>query len=324
MSDVKVTVGGATEEASRKFIDAWHRAERGEVFHGRHLAFESSDTIRYPLSMATEVLFTADPAFVLKTAGEFLASQPVLHNLVLTILHARVAHPEPGRYWLAIQSGKVVGVVLQSPLTFAATLTPMPASAVEPVVAAIAAAGIALPGVNGDAATAAHFAGHWSEQSRTGATPFQGNRLYERLEPGEATAIAGQLRRALPSERDLMIDWTRAFQIEIDESTDGTEQRVDKGLAAGELWLWDNGEPVSMAIARKPTEGVVRISGVYTPPGQRKRGYAAAFVYALSNRMRDAGFRCALYTDLANSTSNSIYRRIGYRAVAESLRYRFE
>ena len=42
MSDVKFTVGGAfEEEASRRFIDAWHRAERGETFHDRHFAFES-------------------------------------------------------------------------------------------------------------------------------------------------------------------------------------------------------------------------------------------------------------------------------------------
>ena len=47
-------------------------------------------------------------------------------------------------------------------------------------------------------------------------------------------------------------------------------------------------------------------------------------VHALSSRLRDAGYRCILYTDLANPTSNSIYRRIGYRAVAEALRYRFE
>jgi predicted transcriptional regulator len=46
MSDVKFTVGGAfEEEASRQFIDAWHRAERGETFHERHLAFESWDTL---------------------------------------------------------------------------------------------------------------------------------------------------------------------------------------------------------------------------------------------------------------------------------------
>ena len=32
MSDVKFTVGGAMEEeASRRFIDAWRRGERGEL-----------------------------------------------------------------------------------------------------------------------------------------------------------------------------------------------------------------------------------------------------------------------------------------------------
>ncbi len=42
MNDVKITVGGALEdEASRRFIGAWHRAERGETFRERHLAFES-------------------------------------------------------------------------------------------------------------------------------------------------------------------------------------------------------------------------------------------------------------------------------------------
>ena len=46
MSDVKISVGGAIEdEASRRFVDAWHRAERGETFHERHLAFESWDAL---------------------------------------------------------------------------------------------------------------------------------------------------------------------------------------------------------------------------------------------------------------------------------------
>ncbi len=46
MSNVKFTVGGAMEEeASRRFVDAWHRAERGETFHERHLAFESWDAL---------------------------------------------------------------------------------------------------------------------------------------------------------------------------------------------------------------------------------------------------------------------------------------
>ncbi len=46
MSDVKITVGGAIEEeASRRLVNAWHRAERGETFHERHLAFESWDAL---------------------------------------------------------------------------------------------------------------------------------------------------------------------------------------------------------------------------------------------------------------------------------------
>jgi predicted transcriptional regulator len=46
MSDVKITVGGALEdEASGRFVDAWHRAERGETFRERHLAFESWDAL---------------------------------------------------------------------------------------------------------------------------------------------------------------------------------------------------------------------------------------------------------------------------------------
>jgi hypothetical protein len=48
--------------------------------------------------MELKVLFSEDPGFVLRTARVFLSSQPVLHNLILSILHARVAFADPGRY----------------------------------------------------------------------------------------------------------------------------------------------------------------------------------------------------------------------------------
>ncbi len=39
MSNVKIKVGGPMEEdASRRFVNAWHRAERGESVHERHLS----------------------------------------------------------------------------------------------------------------------------------------------------------------------------------------------------------------------------------------------------------------------------------------------
>lgn len=46
MSNLKVTVGGDLEaDASRRFIDAWHRAAKGKRFRERHLAFESWDAL---------------------------------------------------------------------------------------------------------------------------------------------------------------------------------------------------------------------------------------------------------------------------------------
>jgi len=275
--------------------------------------------------MDFKVLYSEDPAFVIRRADKLLSSEPVLHNLILSILHSRVAQDEPGRYWIALRGEEAVGVVLQSPLEYAATLTPMEARAVQAIVDAIAEAGVSLPGVNGDAATAACFAGQWSERCKSAATPFQGTRLYELSELGEVPGTEGHLRQAGPGDRSLMILWTRAFQDEIGESANDTERRVDRALAAGQMWLWDqNGETTSMAVGRELSQGVVRLSGVYTPPEKRNHGYAAACVHALSRHLRDCGYRCILYTDLGNPTSNSIYRRIGYKAVAESLRYRFD
>jgi uncharacterized protein len=278
--------------------------------------------------MTVKIAFSDDPASVLNRAGKFLASQPALHNLILSILDARVAQPEPGRYWIALDGDKVVGVALQSPLTFAATITPMDSKIVAALVDAIVEAGVSLPGVNGEAATAAAFAGQWTERSKSSAVPFQGNRLYELFEIGEAPKVSGKFRQADARDRSLMIDWAWAFQTEIYEpaSQADTELRVDRGLADGHFWLWDSddGETVSMAAGREPVEGVVRVAGVYTPPVKRKRGYAEACVHALSKKLRQGRYRCILYTDLGNPTSNSVYRRIGYRAIAEVLRYRFE
>lgn len=46
MSNVKITVGGAFEkEAAQRFADAWRRAERGDAFRERHLAFESWEAL---------------------------------------------------------------------------------------------------------------------------------------------------------------------------------------------------------------------------------------------------------------------------------------
>ncbi len=274
--------------------------------------------------MAIEVVFSEDPERSLAEATVFLASDPVLHNLILTLLSERLAYPEPGRYWLAKEGDTVVGVAFQSPLDFAATITPMRPEVVAAVVNAIVEAGVTLPGVIGEAATAARFAGQWTERQGSAAFPVEGQRIYEFARMPEREGISGRLRKASPNDRDLVVAWMRGFYADVGQEVRDHEPVVERRLAAGQFWLWEDGEPVSMAANSEPVEGVLRVQAVYTPPYRRNRGYAGACVGDLSRRMREEGYGCILYADLGNPTSNSVYRRIGYNAVAEALRYRFE
>jgi GNAT superfamily N-acetyltransferase len=273
--------------------------------------------------MAVEVVFVEDPGWVLSEAGTFLASNPVGHNLILTLLRTRVAYPEPGRYWVAKEEGVVVGVVFQSPLDFFASLTPMRAGAITALVEAIAKSGVNLPGVNGEAATAARFAGQWTECRGSAAFPVEGQRIYELVRMPQETPAGGRMRQASLDDHDLVMTWTRSFFVDVGQDMRDLEPVLGRRIEAGHFWLWEDGGPASMAANSEPVEGIIRVQFVYTPPQRRNRGYAGACVANLSRLMQEAGHRCILYTDLGNPTSNSVYRRIGYSAVAEALRYRF-
>ena len=59
-------------------------------------------------------------------------------------------------------------------------------------------------------------------------------------------------------------------------------------------------------------------------PRLRGRGYATALVaHASAEALAHGATRCYLHTDLANPTSNAIYRRIGYEWVCEATEIRF-
>jgi GNAT superfamily N-acetyltransferase len=272
--------------------------------------------------MASAAQLFVDPAEALAVAGAFLRSRPVEHNLILTLLVGRAADPVPGRYWIASDGEKVTGVVFQSPLDYPATVTPMSAGAISAVVQAIARAPSAIAGVTGDAATAARFAGKWTEVTKSAATPAAGQRLYtlDRLHMPEPTA--GTLRVADDDDLDLLNRWSDEFAAEA--GGPALDRRVlTTRVRAGHYWLWQVDTPVSMVARTAEVERVVRMQAVYTPRLHRNQGFAAACVGHLSELVTDQGHRCILYTDLANPTPNSIYRRLGYVATSEILRYTF-
>jgi predicted GNAT family acetyltransferase len=277
-----------------------------------------------------QVRLTDDPVKVYSAAGAFLAGRPVEHNLVLSLLAARVARPEPGRYgWVAGGEGfaGIGGVIFQSPPTREAVITPMPRAAAVALAEAVARAWPDLPGVTGEAGAAAAFAGTAAQALCCPARPVEGQRLYRLAALVEPPAVPGAARRAGPGDRALVAGWLGAFQDEVGETNapPGThDETAGRLVAGGRLWLWDDAGTVrAMANASELEAGVGRIGPVYTPPEHRRRGSAAAVTAAAARSHLDAGAGVVLFTQLHTPTSNALYRRLGFEPVVEVTRYRF-
>jgi predicted GNAT family acetyltransferase len=92
---------------------------------------------------------------------------------------------------------------------------------------------------------------------------------------------------------------------------------------AGNYRFWTvDGNPVSMAgIVRRTRHGAA-IAGVYTPPGLRNRGHAAAVTAAVVDAIFAEGRTMAcLYADLRNPASNRCYSKVGFKPACRSWHY---
>lgn len=193
------------------------------------------------------------------------------------------------------------------------------------------ARGVSLPGVVGELGAARAVADWWAQ--RTGVTSTHAMRLgvYRLAAVIRKPRAAGRMREATDAERDLAIEWFEGFNSEtagaLGEPPKAWERFRQFGF--GRLWLWWVGEgpksrPVSLAGLSGRTPNGRRIGPVYTPPEERRRGYAEALVARLCQNSLDAGATfCFLFTDLDNPTSNHVYRDIGFEFLAEFAEFDF-
>ena len=274
--------------------------------------------------MSIAVLATADPGLAMDRAGDLVAGDPVGHNGVGTKLADAIRYGEPGRYWVGWRDGGLAGVAVQQPADSPLVLAPMAADLVVAVAEAADADGVALPGVFGPAGAASRFAGVWAGLREVAALPTSAERLYEVRDLRFPAGVSGRLRRAEEDDRALLLSWLPGFEAGVGwAGSDPAAMFVTRRLAAGDVWIWDDDGPVSMAARTEAVAGVSRIQAVNTPPEQRGRGYASAGVAALSASVLEQGLRCVLNASLNNVAANSVYQRLGYQAVSEVLRYRF-
>ena len=96
-------------------------------------------------------------------------------------------------------------------------------------------------------------------------------------------------------------------------SIEQAKMDVEEFLSSGRFYILrnSNGKIVCMA-SYNLTENQAKISHVYTPIDERKKGYAANLIYLMTNDILNKGYVPLLYTDYNYIPSNKAYINAGY------------
>jgi len=269
--------------------------------------------------------------FLLKTQ-ETLEKKESANNLMLGICFRLKRFPERIKakpYFITVDD--------ENELVVAAIMTPPHkiilysdradyGSALEIIVKNLIANDWVVPGVLGPSHVAKEFAVTWANFSGTQYKEGTCQRVYELKKVIHSELSRGKLRVATEGDAELMTQWVFDFQREALTGSDIAEaqERAKSRISDRDIYVWEDGKPVSMAAKSRPTSNGIVVNLVYTPPELRRRGYATSCVANLSQLLLDSGRKfCALFTDLSNPTSNHIYQKIGYTPVCDFNEYIF-
>src|SRR5262245_16955160 len=144
-----------------------------------------------------------------------------------------------------------------------------------------------MSGISGAQPTASElakvsFADRWSVHSRQW--------LWE-LKAVDPPGAQGTLRLATSDDLAVVSEWrSRDPAMPLDEVF------CARLINARWLFVWDDGEPCSLAGVLRHTEGSAALGILYTPPELRNKGHGTAAVAAWSRQALDRGKRCFFYT----------------------------
>jgi predicted GNAT family acetyltransferase len=177
-----------------------------------------------------------------------------------------------------------------------------------------------LPGVLGPAKRARLLADAWARITGTSPELERQQRVFELRRVVTPTPERGRLRQATQADSGLVARWWHAFYVDVFGRADREQARLsaEARIGDGDVYLWVDLWPVSMAMKTRPTRNGISVSMVYTPPELRAKGYATACTGELSRLLLDSGRSiCTLFADASNAAANRVYERIGYRPVCD-------
>lgn len=172
----------------------------------------------------------------------------------------------------------------------------------------------------------------WEQDSGRSAVLKMSMQIYKLEQVQPVGGVAGRMRSVEERDRNILENWYTSFYRDIQETEPDQEyahNQIEAYFTADPfvrgLKVWDvEGQPVSMAGYTGPTPNGIRIGAVYTPPNQRRKGYASAVTAGVCQDLLDMGYKfCFLFADLLNPTSNHIYQEVGFHPICEAERYLF-
>ena len=266
----------------------------------------------------------------LERARAWLEADEVENNVILGIASGLQKHPERAKaasYFLTVEDNALlVGAAIMTP-PHHLVIARSPEAALKSLADWLITERVSVPGLLGRKFEAKIFADLWmSQRGKLG-------RLGLALRMHSCSCVvhppyrSGRIRAASINDKSLLVQWCREFTIEtgVPESPDDCDDLIPNKIDDRSLFVWEDGQVVTMAGLGGDTAHGIRIGSVYTPPALRGKGYATSCVAALTQRMLDSSKRfCCLYTDLANPTSNRIYQKVGYEPVCDFQDWFFE
>jgi predicted GNAT family acetyltransferase len=276
--------------------------------------------------VVVRAVITDSPEQFSVRVGDFLDAR-LEHNVLATVLFGVLADPDghPGALFASVDDdGVVVAAALRTPPRRMLSSV-MDGALADRLIEEWLSVDPELPGVSASEPAASHLASAWERATGGRATVALSEAVHQLqrvLAP--ARPATGAMRPAASSDRTLLVRWFAEFSHEAGVYAGDVGRLVDRRLAGGGLFLWEDPEPVSMVGLLPAVAAVVRIGPVYTPSEYRNHGYASSAVAAASAlALAEGAHRCMLLTDLANPTSNRIYQALGYERCAEWREYDF-
>jgi GNAT superfamily N-acetyltransferase len=283
-----------------------------------------------------KVVSYSDAAGFWEVAGPLLLADPVGNTVVLSLTQRALLGLLPSSgppVLVTVHDGPdLIGAALRNP-PHPVVLGAVPPHAMPVLVDHLRTYDAELSGATGSRAAVEAFAAAWTDRTGHKQVLIMNERLYRLGELTPPTGVLGDPVEGSGDDVDLLVGWRAAFAAEAfgERSaavtlTQSTRQ-VRASLAMGNgQFLWRaGGVPVAFAAVGRPMEGAMsRIGPVYTRPEFRGRGYGSAVTAAAARWALDRGAEhVVLFTDLANPVSNSIYQRLGFRAVADAMEVSF-